>query len=302
MTRLTLGGICWIATLTAQIAAAQPLDEPFVCPEDGTRQVLSGNGVDVPTAVNDAIENAEACVASGFCSGFGVVSCLGPLQQDNTIVCRVCATLTAPDNCQPRSPELGGELERRESCDPILLDFGRIGIELTSAPGGVAFDLDADGEAEQVAWTERGSEDAFLVLDRNGNGTIDDGGELFGNATRLADGTVAPNGYVALEELGQPESGGNANGFIDRADRVYRELRLWTDTNHDGFSDPTELTSLEARGVIAIRTSARRSRVVDEHGNRFALVSVAYLKAPFGLRPILTTDVFLVEAYAEDSE
>ena len=168
----------------------------------------------------------------------------------------------------------------------------------SSAPNAepVAFDIDADGAADQVAWTSARSRDAFLTLDRNGNGAVDDGGELFGNATRLVDGTFASDGYVVLAELDQPENGGNGNGFIDRADRIYAELRLWTDSNHDGVSAPSELTSLETRDVVAIRTAARRSAATDEHGNRFALVSVAYVKTFGVVRPILTTDVFLVEA------
>jgi hypothetical protein len=182
------------------------------------------------------------------------------------------------------------------SCDPILLDFGGFGFELTSAEDGVRFDLDADGIAEQVSWTRGGSRDAFLVRDLNGNGTIDDGGELFGNATRLSSQSFASDGYAVLADLDRPEQGGNGNGHLDRGDRAYPELLLWTDTNHDGISDPVELITLGNRGIVAIRTEAAMSPWTDEHGNAFALVSLAYLKNGFAIRPILTTDVFLVEA------
>lgn len=219
---------------------------------------------------------------------------MGPVRQEGD---RSCPQPVGDSGCPFGENPHGGEgISQRQICDPIVFDFGGLGIDLTDADDGVAFDIDADGAADQVAWTSARSRDAFLTLDRNGNGAVDDGGELFGNATRLVDGTFASDGYVVLAELDQPENGGNGNGFIDRADRIYAELRLWTDSNHDGVSAPSELTSLETRAVVAIRTAARRSAATDEHGNRFALVSVAYVKTFGVVRPILTTDVFLVEA------
>lgn len=61
-------------------------------------------------------------------------------------------------------------------CDttPIVLDIEGDGIELTDAYGGVYFDVGSDGHADLVAWTHAGSDDAWLCLDRNGNGVIDD--------------------------------------------------------------------------------------------------------------------------------
>lgn len=78
------------------------------------------------------------------------------------------------------------------SCDddcksPLLLSL-RGDYRLTSAHDGVQFDIDGDGISEQVAWTARDSDLAFIALDRNGNARIDSGTELFGDSTLLATG------------------------------------------------------------------------------------------------------------------
>jgi len=107
------------------------------------------------------------------------------------------------------------------SCDchtdsPLLINLSGGGLHLTSVEAGVAFDMDGDGILEQVAWTTSGSEQAFLVLDRNGNGEIDSGFELFGTHTEQAP-TFNPNGFAALALLDQPEYGGNGDNYISAA-------------------------------------------------------------------------------------
>jgi hypothetical protein len=176
---------------------------------------------------------------------------------------------------------------------PILFDLENDGFHLTGLGDPVWFDIDADGAVDLLSWTDRG--EGFLALDRNANGRIDDGSELFGNATRLADGSRAPNGYEALAELDGPSFGGNGDGFVDAADASYWALWLWSDLNHDGISQPEELISLHETAIRRMEVDYRRSHRRDRHGNEFRFLGRAWKQSPQGvLRPVLTWDVFFV--------
>ncbi|HEX6642854.1 MAG TPA: hypothetical protein VF215_17180, partial [Thermoanaerobaculia bacterium] len=103
----------------------------------------------------------------------------------------------------------------------------------------VSFDLDADGEAERIGWTAADSGLAFLSIDLNANGAIDDGAELFGIGTLIPGGVRASNGFEALRQYDT-----NGDRVLDAADAHWSSLLLWTDRNHDGKSSIGELLAI----------------------------------------------------------
>lgn len=207
----------------------------------------------------------------GGCSSRVGVNCVTSTTSTYWIEHTCACTQEMVENCDAQL----GQLDENCNCNhnvgihtPIIIDVEGNGFALTNAANGVNFDLDANGTPERLAWTNTSSDESFLVLDRNGNGFIDNGAELFGDITPQP-ASPNPNGFIALAVYDKPANGGNNNGLIQKTDAIFSSLRLWRDANHNGVSEAGELSSLQQVGLQALDLDYKTSRRVDQFGNQF---------------------------------
>ncbi|MDP3514758.1 MAG: calcium-binding protein, partial [Sulfuritalea sp.] len=149
--------------------------------------------------------------------------------------------------------------------DPLILDLDADGLETigVNTTNPILFDHNGDGIQTATGWVK--PDDAFLVFDRNGNGGIDDGTELFGDSTDLYSGGKAADGFAALA---QEDS--NLDGKVDSLDANWSSLRLWRDLDQDGISQAEELFTLEETGIAALNVAKTENAVVLANGNQIA--------------------------------
>lgn len=150
---------------------------------------------------------------------------------------------------------------------PVLIDVSGNGFHLTSAAGGVSYDISGSGAPVQMAWTAPGAQDAFLCLP-DASGNCNSGKQLFGDFT-LQPPSSTPNGFAALAVYDSPTKGGNGDGVIDANDAIFSSLRLWIDANHDGISQPNELFTLPQLGITSISLNYKWDQRKDQYGNVF---------------------------------
>ncbi|AMO97150.1 hypothetical protein CFter6_4560 [Collimonas fungivorans] len=145
---------------------------------------------------------------------------------------------------------------------PLALDLGDNGFETTSfVASGVQFDHNGDGVKTSTGWLN--GSDAWLALDRDGNGKIDSGRELFGDNTLKSDGTLAVDGYDALRDQDS-----NGDGKFDANDAAWGDVRVWRDLNQDGISEADEMMTLDDAGIVSINLNPTGEWVDLGNGNQ----------------------------------
>lgn len=139
--------------------------------------------------------------------------------------------------------------------DPLVLDLNNNGLFDTTTPeDGHLFDLRGTGEPIQSATATNG--DALLALDRNLNGLIDNGKELFGDQNGAADG---------FAELGRLDA--NGDGRVDSNDPLFDRLRVFEDRDRNGRSESSELRSLRQVGIRSLQLNATASSEISNGNN-----------------------------------
>lgn len=229
-----------------------------------------------PSTCKVEVEHQNRIVTAGICRDGGL--------SNLEVFCLDCCSGSTggseddPNGCNPTHEQLdectqNGQVYSLDLCrcvdgSPLLVSDHGNRTELTGLDDGVRFDLNGDGQPEWVSWTVPRSDAGFLVLDRNGNGIIDSGLELFGNLTPQP-AIEGQNGFNALAVFDSQVHGGNGDGVISARDSAFQSLAVWYDENHDGESQSDELVPLTETKILALPLTYRTSRRTDRYGNEF---------------------------------
>lgn len=149
--------------------------------------------------------------------------------------------------------------------DPLTLDLNNNGLETVgiNTADPILFDHDGDGVKSATGWIA--PSDGLLVWDKNNNGAIDSGRELFGDATLKTDGQLATDGFDALADLDS-----NNDGEVSSADTNFANLKIWQDLNQDGITQAGELTTLAAQNIASFNVAKTANSQTLNNGNQIA--------------------------------
>jgi hypothetical protein len=242
--------------------------QPECKPQFSGPSIFTAGGIHfwTETVTNRAYSVLSLIPPAGFCHNNGGTKFEAAIP---AIYCNSASCdLNCTNTCNREDQELDPLTCECVTVCPVVIDVDGNGLNLTSSQESVPFDLNPGGPIEQLSWTAPNSDDAFLVLDRNSNGRIDDGTELFSSFAPQAATGENRNGFEALAVFDSPAEGGNGDGLISVKDAVFSRLALWRDANHDGESHADELSPLAGSGITEIDLDYRESRKTDEYGNQ----------------------------------
>lgn len=149
---------------------------------------------------------------------------------------------------------------------PLVIDLNGNGVQTLADSFGVSFDFDGKGTPSQTGWVH--PDDGLLVWDKDKDGLINHGEELFGDNSLLNNHTKAKEGFSALAEFDS-----NGDGIIDNTDSLWSELKVWQDKNSDGLSQSHELIALDTLGIKSIELNAKETHFFDDNGNFHKLMA-----------------------------
>jgi hypothetical protein len=145
---------------------------------------------------------------------------------------------------------------------PLVFAFNQSeSLSSLSINEGVQFDLMGYGFKNSTGWVSA-SQGAFLTLDLNNNGQVDDGTELFGEASMLINGSRATNGFEALAQYDS-----NSDNIVDQKDVIFNQLKLWFDLNQDGKSQQHEFRSLKQMEISHISLQYQNVASMNQNSN-----------------------------------
>ena len=255
---------------------AEPVPGRIACPVATATPTPTSTPPPCGERLSTCLQDSDCCPGltcglNGQCQDSGPTCYSG--ETYNPSVGRCCPDPTPIYECEADLPDTSCPYDIDQwGCwpTPLLIDVAEDGFQMSDAVNGVSFDMDGNSNhvKERLSWTAVGSDDAFLALDRNGNGTIDSGRELFGNYSPQP-ASPNHNGFLALAQYDKPEKGGNGDGVVDNRDAIFSSLRLWQDRNHNGISEPGELHSLSELDIDSISLKYKESKRTDQYGNQF---------------------------------
>lgn len=228
--------------------------------------MVLGAPIVAPVAITVGVGQVLTATALGLLSGYFMEALLTaePPDERKSIRDLLDDALLGPD--QAIRDFINAAFSWRRSADPLALDLDGDGIETTGTGDMILFDHDGDLNRNATGWIK--GDDGFLVLDRNGNGKIDNGSELFGVDTVMSNGLKASSGFEALRDLDS-----NADGIFSSADALFGDVRVWSDLNQDGVSQADELKTLDELGIASINLGETASSTDLGNGNSITATS-----------------------------